>query len=282
MTTSADQPRVKMAPSAPRGARRRLDHLARALSPAAPSTPPLSAPAAAAAPLPPGCVPVPAATSDAAEAYELLQRDGAVLLNDCFDAALPLTQEEIIATAASLPPAVFGSHLRFALPPAAKILGRDSGRQRPGDLGMVPNSPHQDNAWGPFSMDYLLLLCDKPADSGGESYLVDGLAIIEALSPEDRAAWGRVRFGPHHYQPKEHAGATPLMWDQPAVTVEGGRQRLSVGTGGGYETSQWQEWPTMEQPPEDQVRHAHMFPTRPPRLQLGLTARRGGRLWPRG
>ena len=75
------------------------------------------------------------------------------------------------------------------MPPAAKILGPGSGRARPGDLGLVPNSPHQDNGWGPLSNDYLLLLCDMPAHSGGESYLVDGLAIIDALPAADREAW---------------------------------------------------------------------------------------------
>jgi len=197
-------------------------------------------------------VAVPETVTSPERAYELLLRDGAVLLDRCFDPAAALSQEEVIAVAASLAPAVCGPHLRVAMPPAAKILGPGSGRARPGDLGLVPNSPHQDNGWGPLSNDYLLLLCDMPAHTGGESYLVDGLAIIDALPAADREAWARVRFGPANYKPVDFGGVE-TDWDQPALTVEHGRRRLSVGTGGGYESHQWREWPTMTQPPEDQV-----------------------------
>jgi alpha-ketoglutarate-dependent taurine dioxygenase len=208
--------------------------------------------------LPPGCVPLVTRTPDVEEAYEILQRSGVVILEDCFDADANLSEREIIDCAYAIPSAVFGSHLHVALPPTGKRLGVGSGRTRPGDLGIVPNSPHQDNSWGPLSMDFLLLLCDKPADEGGESYLVDGLALIDAMSNEDRDAWARVRFVPARYRPVEH-GTVPVSWNAPALAVENGRRRLSVGTGGGYETHQWQEWPATDQPPEDQIIAARLI-----------------------
>lgn len=241
--------------------------------------------ATSASAMPPGCVPAPRTTFDPAEAHRILLRDGAVILDGCFNASTAARGDteaghEVQDAAAAIPAAVFGGkqNIRHQGAVGAKLLGEGTGRLRPGDLGLAPNSPHQDNGWGPSSNDYLLLLCDQPAESGGESYFLDGLAIIDAMHPADQAAFRRVLFGPANYTPVDVPWGQ-LTWAHPAVWEEpDGRRRLSVGTGGGYETSQWREWPAMEQDPHDQLAgqrlvatfHAMMLAAEPhaPRFEL--------------
>eukprot|EP01043_Picozoa_sp_COSAG02_P092504 COSAG02_NODE_29113_length_576_cov_0.595388_1_plen_136_part_10 len=91
----------------------------------------------------------PSTTADVADARRLLQRDGAVLFQCVAPGeASSLSEDEVVAHISALPSLLFGDRLLYALPPVCKRLGKGSGRERPGDLGVEPNSPHMDTAYG--------------------------------------------------------------------------------------------------------------------------------------
>ena len=186
-----------------------------------------------AASTPPGCVPAPASTTVPSEALRLLRSDGAVILDWASGDGTDITQD----MANAIPPAVFGEHLRCATPATTKrglslqlrdqLAEQGSGpvlprrkrgvssdaadrQPRPGDVGLVANRPHQDASWGPSSPEYLLLLCQQPADDGGESYLLDGRDLVErSLSLEQQADLRRVLYEPHHYKPMGDGAELP-------------------------------------------------------------------------
>jgi hypothetical protein len=80
---------------------------------------------------------------------------------------------------------------------------RDEVREIPGFAGFGNDfmSPHTDGTGQAWPPELIGLACAKPADSGGEALLVDGLAIIEELLRTEEetiralAVPGSVRFG---------------------------------------------------------------------------------------
>ncbi len=212
-----------------------MAHVAACLAPQRPACAPAFRPShVQAASTPPGCVPAPAITTVPSEALRLLRSDGAVILDWASGDGTDITQD----MANAIPPAVFGKHLRCATPATTKrglslqrrrqlaeqgsrpVLPRRkrgvssdaADRQpRPGDVGLVANRPHQDASWGPSSPEYLLLLCQQPADDGGESYLLDGRDLVErSLSLEQQADLRRVLYEPHHYKPMGDGAEHPV------------------------------------------------------------------------
>ena len=170
---------------------------------------------------PPGCVPAPVITTVPSEALQLLRSEGAVILDWASEMGTDITRD----MADAIPSALFGNHLQCATPATTKhglslqcrqrrVSASDAAdrQPRPGDVGLVANRPHQDASWGPSSPEYLLLLCQQPADDGGESYLLDGRDLVErSLSLAQQADLRRVLYEPHHYKPMGDGTEAPLQ-----------------------------------------------------------------------
>jgi hypothetical protein len=208
-----------------------------------------------------GVVPAPRVVVGRAEALACLRRDGAVVYQAFRDTERRLTEAELVARLACIPAELFGDDLVFAQPPISKNLGIEpnvgaGGRTRPGDLGMEPNSPHMDTAYGIASQDYLIITNDEPAEQGGESYLLDGYSLIDGLHPSLRAALTDVEMvhGGGFVRRGEIASQTsPCLVTHP----NSGRLCLCTPTGGGIRNedgsgglSNYLAEPAPGQPPE--------------------------------
>lgn len=142
---------------------------------------------------PAGVAAAPQVCSEAGEALRLLRRDGAVVFQAFRDPAHQLTEAQLVEHLAGLPQLLFGTDLLVAQKPISKKLGfannrGPGGRTRPGDLGVEPNMPHMDTAYGNVSNDYLIITNDAPAEQGGESFCLDGYRLVEGLPPRLREA----------------------------------------------------------------------------------------------
>ena len=204
--------------------------------------PPAAATAITTAPPPPGVVPAPRVCTDPAEALRCCRRDGACIYQAFQDSSL-LSKTELEAALVAVAPAVFASDVAVAQPPIAKFLGIGNGRTRPGDLGMEPNLPHMDTAYGMVSNDWLIITNDDPADSGGESVLLDGYGLLAGLAPPMRQAMEEVQMlhgGGFVAQEKNQFHSTGSAREgvaavrSPCLTVTAeGRQQFCTPTGGG-------------------------------------------------
>jgi hypothetical protein len=210
-------------------------------------------------------VPAPRVCTDPAEAFRCCRRDGACIYQAFRDPASLLSEDELTAALAAVAPTVFGAHLAVAQPPIFKRLGiQPSGksRTRPGDLGMEPNLPHMDTAYGMLSNDWLILANDAPAAEGGESCLLDGYALIDGLAPPMRRASESVQMdhgGGLVASPRPHPGTTEGPDPGPSCPVlsftPDGRRVLCTPTGGGIKNedgtggiTNWVSAPSAAQP----------------------------------
>jgi hypothetical protein len=142
----------------------------------------------------------PQRTSDSAEAFRLWKRDGAAILT------VDRTDGEALLPAAL---AVFGSHLLAyqsllwkvaADPPAGERTFFDRDTRTVHRDGAQTLTPHVDGClvFGTCYHDVVLLLCARQALIGGETFLVDGRRLVEAIAadPELRdlhdLIWNRV------------------------------------------------------------------------------------------
>ena len=159
---------------------------------------------------------VPVRTENPLRARELLERDGAAILTGCgVDAA----------ASQAIPHLVFGSSA-LAVPPAAKVSeGGERDRKPMGLSSQTRSNCHSDGyAYGWQYPDYFLLLCDVASEQGGESFLVDGYALLDELAAAVEMAWlaNAVRTVPID---QTESGMRPLVG--PLVsTPPGGRQML--------------------------------------------------------
>ena len=48
-----------------------------------------------------------------------------------------------------------------------------------------PHNPSCRGRYGAASNDYIVMMTSKQAETGGESYLLDGYALLRSLSPGD-------------------------------------------------------------------------------------------------
>jgi gamma-butyrobetaine dioxygenase len=85
---------------------------------------------------------------------------------------------------------LFGDRV-LAIPDAAIV--RDGGEKdrRPNGLdNTVPSRPHTDGfAYGDRYPDHFLLSCDHHCAVGGQSFLLDGYAILDAIAADPAIAW---------------------------------------------------------------------------------------------
>ena len=139
----------------------------------------------------PGCVAAPTRTKDPTEALQLLQRSGQCVF--VTGAAPDLDAEGMRAYGETLPPLIFGDSLdRFKLP--ERIAGggwtgeRWRGYRVKGpDRGHLPNAPHMDG--GEMKSDYFMMFCAEVPEQRGESFLLDGYAILNSLPPRTQKAF---------------------------------------------------------------------------------------------
>ena len=124
---------------------------------------------------------VPAVADTFADAKALLRRDGAVRM------AVNDTSEK---GARGVLRALFGEQLR-ALPPAAWVSdGGGEDRRLEGADHHDPLPVHTDGfAYGDLYPDYLMLSCIRSSASGGDSFLVDGYAVLEEIGADPARAW---------------------------------------------------------------------------------------------
>jgi len=115
------------------------------------------------------------------QALELLRRDGAVIVSGIGGGS-----EDARAVAQSL----FGTTVR-AIPPAARVFeGGEMDRRLPGIDHQVRLPAHTDGyAYGDLYPDYFLLSCVRASPGGGDSFLVDGYAVLNAMQADQELHW---------------------------------------------------------------------------------------------
>src|SRR5690349_9444663 len=120
---------------------------------------------------------VPTRTDDPAHAAHLMRTEGAAVLT-----GLPIGQ----ATADGLARRVLGERVVAAPEPVAVREGGDKDRKvRDTDGHAVALPMHTDGfVYGHEAPDAMFLLCDVDSAVGGESVLIDDLAVLAALRAE--------------------------------------------------------------------------------------------------
>lgn len=124
---------------------------------------------------------VPERTADPQEALRLVQRDGAAILTG-------LGRDAEDGRQAAM--AVFGDKV-LAVPPAAIVNeGGDKDRRPDGLTNETRSKCHSDGyAYGDRYPDYVVLLCEKHSEEGGESFLVDGYAMLDEMATDADLRW---------------------------------------------------------------------------------------------
>jgi alpha-ketoglutarate-dependent taurine dioxygenase len=168
---------------------------------------------------------VPEHADDPGEAARLMKQFGAAILT-----GLGTTQE----VAATLARTVFGEDVVAAPPPVSVREGGEKDRKvrevAPNEIALPI---HTDGfAYGNLMPDAIFLLCVKGSSEGGESVLIDNLAVIDALA--DGAA------GPVGRQLSDFASHVTLDLTEPGMrrrqgtivaTTSSGRRRCWLGRG---------------------------------------------------
>lgn len=124
---------------------------------------------------------VPETTRDLEHARALLARDGAVCLKDIGPSSEDA--QEMVHK--------FFQNTIIAAPPPVKVSdGGEKDRRLEGKTHKDALPAHTDGfAYGDFYPDYISLVCVKASPEGGESFLVDGYAVLENLAADPATAW---------------------------------------------------------------------------------------------
>ena len=127
------------------------------------------------------CGVLPRIVTDLKEAREELQTSGAVIFEhiDCTEAGTRAFAKEM-----------FGDRLR-ALPDGARVFeGGEHDITRVQATNLKTTPCHTDGfAYGDLYPDFMLLSCVQESEIGGESILVDGYKVLEALEADAELAW---------------------------------------------------------------------------------------------
>ena len=127
------------------------------------------------------CGVLPRIVTDLKEAREELQTTGAVIFEhiDCTEAGTRAFAREM-----------FGDRLR-ALPDGARVFeGGEHDITRVQATNLKTTPCHTDGfAYGDLYPDFMLLSCVQESEIGGESMLVDGYKVLEALAADAELAW---------------------------------------------------------------------------------------------
>ena len=124
---------------------------------------------------------VPRRTADPEEALRFIREDGGAILT-----GLGLRAEDACQAACD----VFGEKA-LAVPEAAKVFdGGEKADQPKGRSQTTQSRSHTDGfAYGDKYPDYVLLLCANQCAVGGESFLVDGYALLEEMEDDPEHSW---------------------------------------------------------------------------------------------
>ncbi len=127
------------------------------------------------------CGVLPKITTGLKEARKELQTTGAVIFEhiDCTEAGTRAFAREM-----------FGDRLR-ALPDGARVFeGGEHDITRVQATNLKKTPCHTDGfAYGDLYPDFMLLSCVQESEIGGESMLVDGYKVLEALAADTELAW---------------------------------------------------------------------------------------------
>ncbi len=123
----------------------------------------------------------PAVAASVVDAHIRLAEDGAVIINSI---------GPDVEDACGLAYQLFGDEA-LAVPPAARVFdGGEMDNKGPGIDHTTRLAAHTDGfGYGDFYPDYTLLDCVNASDAGGESFLIDGYELPEALNTGPATAW---------------------------------------------------------------------------------------------
>lgn len=123
---------------------------------------------------------IPKHTTGTIEALALVQKDGAAIFS-------PVGTTNTDAT--ELGHQIFGDRV-MSIPEAARVFeGGEKDRYQVTDHHQ-PLKPHTDGfAYGDRFPDYIMLTCVRSSEAGGESFLVDGYAVLDQLKADKNTSW---------------------------------------------------------------------------------------------
>ena len=149
------------------------------------------------------------------EAYEIVRRDGAVIVS-----GIGISADD----ATGLGHEVFGEKV-LSIPDAAKVFvgGEFDRRSEQHDDHRNPLQPHTDGfAYGDQYPDYILLTCVTDSAVGGESFLVDGYDVVNQLTSKDSGYRERLRsVSVNQTEEGMQSSVSPILQES-----ENGRQML--------------------------------------------------------
>jgi alpha-ketoglutarate-dependent taurine dioxygenase len=124
---------------------------------------------------------VPRRTANPKEAQQFIEEEGSAILT-----GLGLSAEEACEAAY----AIFGDKV-LAVPEAACVYdGGEMDSRPPGHSNETQSRCHTDGfSYGDKYPDYILLLCAKHSEVGGESFLVDGYSLVEEMETDPDLKW---------------------------------------------------------------------------------------------
>ena len=162
------------------------------------------------------CGVLPRIVTDLTEAREELQTNGAVIFEhiNCTEAGTRAFAREM-----------FGDRLR-ALPDGARVFeGGEHDITRVQATNLKTTPCHTDGfAYGDLYPDFLLLSCAQESKVGGESILVDGYKILEALASDPDLAWAATALREREIDQTETGMQTSLS----PICMENGSGRIMV------------------------------------------------------
>ena len=162
------------------------------------------------------CGVLPRIVTDLKEAREELQTTGAVIFEhiDCTEAGTRAFAREM-----------FGDRLR-ALPDGARVFeGGEHDITRVQATNLKTTPCHTDGfAYGDLYPDFMLLSCVQESEMGGESILVDGYKVLEALEADAELAWAASALREREIDQTETGMQTSLS----PICMDNGRGRTMV------------------------------------------------------
>ena len=153
----------------------------------------------------------PLRSADPREVRAAVARDGVAVLTGRGD-----TADDAVETARAL----FGDSIRELPPPAEVRAGGVRDRAARGVDRTTPLEPHTDGfAYGDRYPDHFLLACARSSAEGGESFAVDGLAVLAELAagPDGAALVERMATVPiEQTEPGMRGSVSPLVGRAPS------------------------------------------------------------------
>ncbi|MFQ6148375.1 TauD/TfdA family dioxygenase [Streptomyces seoulensis] len=191
---------------------------------------------------------VPVRVSSADQARELVHRQGAAILTGVPDepTALSMGQRVMGDRAVRITTQIdVTGQSEAAQAEAVSAQPADaSGRKRSFSISQELMPPHNDGyAFGDFAPDHLFLWCERPAVTGGESFLIDTSAMISLLEADplraDLAAFCRAVDIDHSEPNYPQDGYAPIVRVTPTGRFQGRYHPYLSPANGPQEQDAW-------------------------------------------